>query len=114
MRPPGAAGGVVTIRSQHEDRDRGEVRPVTVEQAVRAAQEILSGAGASLSPSKVARLCRDFLRVDPPSTFRAFLIRNAGPAVSSLPRPSNRHGLEWVDNTGNTAVNNVMQAGGVR
>lgn len=94
-------------RSHHEDRAGGEARPETTEAAIRTAHELLAAAGVTLSASKVTRLCRDFLRADPPCTFRTYLSRNAAPAVASLALPSRRHGLEWVDPTGNTAVHNV-------
>lgn len=94
-------------RSHHEDRAQGEARPQTTEQAVRIAHELLTAAGVTLSPSKVSKLCRDFLRADPPCTFRTYLSRNAAPAVASLALPSRRHGLEWVDPTGNTAASNA-------
>lgn len=98
-------------RSNHEDRGRGEVRPETAEQANREAHRILAAAGVRLSPSKVTRLCRDYLAANPPCTFRTYLARNAAPAVASAPLPPRRHGVEWVDPTGNTAVRNVMAGG---
>lgn len=94
-------------RSHHEDRAEGEARPETTEQAVRLAHELLAAAGVTLSASKVTRLCRDFLRAEPPCTFRTYLSRNAAPAVASLPLPPRRRGLEWVDPTGETAARNV-------
>ncbi|WP_433956007.1 hypothetical protein [Janibacter indicus] len=94
-------------RLNHESRIKGEDRPQTVEQAVRVAHELLTAVGVTLSPSKVTRLCRDFLRTNPPCTFRTYLARNAAPAVASLPLAPSRHGLEWVDPTGETATRNV-------
>lgn len=85
----------------------GDVRPQSTEEAVRLAHTILSDAGVNLPPSKIARLCRDYLRVVPPISFRAYLVRNARPSVASLPRPTNRHGVEWLDPTGDTATANV-------
>lgn len=94
--------------SSHEDRTEGEVRPCTAQEAVRQAHSILSGAGVTLAPSKVSRLARDFLRADPPCTFRSYMIRNAGASVGSLIAPGVRHhGIEWADPTGETAARNV-------
>lgn len=94
-------------RLKHESRTEGEDRPETTEQAVRAAHELLTAVGVTLSPSKITRLCRDFPHTDPPCTFRTYLARNAAPAVASLPLAPSRHGLEWVDPTGETATRNV-------
>lgn len=101
-------------RLNHESRTEGEDRPETAEQAVRLANELLASVGVKLSPSKVSTLCRGFLRTNPPCTFRDYLARNAAPAVATLPMPPRRHGLEWVDPTGETATRNVdRERGGV-
>ncbi|MFF5323943.1 hypothetical protein ACFY2Y_09465 [Janibacter hoylei] len=94
-------------RLNHESRTEGEDRPETAEQAVRLAHELLGRAGVTLSPSKVSRLARDYIAARPPCTFRTYIARNAAPAVATLPLPSRRHGLEWVDPTGETATRNV-------
>lgn len=99
-------------REKHEARGWGEVRPGNVEAAVRMAHSILAAAGVQLSPSKVNRLARDFVRTDPPCTFRTYLSRNVA-AVRSLPAlPARRGAVEWLDPTGETAVHNVLRAGG--
>ena len=83
------------------------MRPGNAEAAVRMAHSILAAAGVQLSPSKVNRLARDFVRTDPPCTFRAYLSRNVA-AVRSLPLlPARRGAVEWVDVTGETASHNV-------
>lgn len=99
-----------TIRQRDEGREQGEVRPETVEQAVRQAHTILAGAGVGLAPSKIARLSRDYLQSQPPCSFRSYLIRNAAPSLTSLLLPVSRHGLQWVDPTGETAARNVDAA----
>lgn len=98
-------------RSKHEDRTEGEVRPQTVEQAIRDAHGILASAGVRLGVSKVTRLARDFIRLQPPVTFATYLARNTASSVDAIStRPNNRHGIEWADPTGETAVRNVMEA----
>lgn len=97
-------------RPNHEGRNEDEVRPQTVEQAIRDAHGILAGAGVRLSPSKVARLARDFIRKAPPLSFATYLTRNTGTSLGSIPyAPGNRHRIMWADPTGDTAVQNVMQ-----
>ena len=94
-------------RPNHEGRTEGEVRPGSVEQAIRQAHSILAGAGVALSPSKVTRLCRDFIRTSPPCTFRTYIARNARSVpVRSLPG-GGRVPAWQLDPTGNTAVHNV-------
>jgi len=97
-----------SIRSKYEDRDKGEVRPESVEQAIRLAHDLLRSVGASVAPSKVTRLCRDYMTADPTGSFRSYVIRNVRAQVISLPLPSTRgHGIEWADPTGETACHNV-------
>lgn len=98
-------------RSKHEGRTEGEVRPQTVEQAIRDAHGILAGAGVRLGVSKVTRLARDFIRLQPQVTFATYLAQNTASSVAAIStRSNNRHGIEWADPTGETAVHNVMEA----
>lgn len=87
--------------SHHEDRAKGEVRPKTVEQAVRVAHELLTAAGVTLSPSKVSRLCRSYVTAAPRMPFRVFLANNL------RSEPLARRLLVGTDPTGNAAAWNV-------
>lgn len=107
----GASPAAQSIRPSHEGREGDSETPHTVEAAIRLAHGILTAAGVALSSSKVTRLSRDYMTARPPVSFRAYVVRNARGNVASLPLPVARHGVEWLDPTGDTAVRNVMGGG---
>lgn len=47
-----------------------------VEPLLREAHAFLAAGGVAAGPSKVSRLCRDFLRANPPCSLPAYLVRN--------------------------------------
>lgn len=88
-------------RGKHETRRPGEVRPLTVEAAIREAHKILSGVGVVVAPAKVAKLARSYVTAAPPCSLASFLSRAVVPVASSpLPR---RRPVWQLDPTYDTA-----------
>lgn len=97
------------IRPHHEGRDRGTVAP-TVETLLRETHAALDRAGLTLAPSRVTRLCRDYVNTVAGKgvSFGAYL------ANAVTLDASQRHAfdsvyyrLTYADPTGETAVRNV-------
>lgn len=97
------------IRSNHEDRDRGRSAP-SVETLLRETQTQLDRAGIRMSPSKVNRLCRDYVNIVAGKgvSFGAFLA-NAVVLDASQRRAFDAvyYRLTYTDPTGETAARNV-------
>lgn len=98
-----------TIRSNHEDRGQGQSVP-TVEALLRETHAVLAASSVRLSPSKVARLCRDYVNLVAGKgvPFGAYLAN-----AVMLDRDQRRtfdalyYRLSHADPTGETAVRNV-------
>lgn len=73
------------IRSNHEDRDQDQTVP-TVETLTRETHGMLERTGVRLSPSRVGRLCRDYVNIVATKgvSFGAYLAN----AVALTVRPS--------------------------
>lgn len=97
------------IRSNHEDRGQRPDVP-TVETLLRETHATLDRAGIRMSPSKVTRLCRDYVNTvaDKGVSFGAFLA-NAVVLDASHRREFDEvyYRLTYVDPTGETAVRRV-------
>lgn len=92
---------------------RTETAAGTAEDLIRYAHRLLTQWGLSASPSRVARLCRDYHRhAAPRIPFEHYLLNNAD--LSALQRFSIRNAVGVVDETGETAAHQVDRDRGVR
>lgn len=101
------------IRSNHEDRGTGADAP-SVEHLIRETHRLLGRAGVALSPSKVTRLCRDYVNsvADKGVPFGAFLANTVTlDAQDRRAFDSVYYRLTYSDPTGETAVRRVMNGG---
>lgn len=103
-----------SIRSSYEDRDQYRGAP-SVESLIRETHALLNHTAMRLSPSKVVRLCRDYVRkvADKGVPFGTFLA-NAVTLDASQRRAFDvvYYRLSYADPTGESAVRNVVNAGG--
>lgn len=97
------------IRSRHEDRGSGSLP--TVEQLIRDTHRVIENCHLRTSPSKVTRLCRDYVNyvAGKGISFGVYL----GNAVTLTAEQQRRfdaayYSLTYADPTGETAVRHVM------
>lgn len=97
------------IRSNHEDRDRVRSVPA-VEPLLRETHAVLANCSVRMSPSKVTRLCRDYVNIVAARgvPFGAYLA-NAVAMTADESRQFDEayYRLTYADPTGETAVRNV-------
>ncbi len=101
------------IRSNHEDRDRGGSAP-SVEKLIRETHLALGSAGVCMSPSKVTRLCREYVsRVAGKGVPFGAYLANAVALDADRRRAfdSLYYRLSYADPTGETAVRRVLRGG---
>lgn len=103
-----------TIRSNHEGRGRGESLP-SVELLIRETHAALGRSGVRLSPSKVSRLCRDYVNIVAGKgvSFGVYLA-NAVALDAAQRRTFDAvyYRLTYADPTGEAAVRNLARRGG--
>ncbi|GAA3667109.1 hypothetical protein FB459_1266 [Yimella lutea] len=101
------------IRSNHEDRDQDQTVP-TVETLTRETHGMLERTGVRLSPSRVGRLCRDYVNIVATKgvSFGAYLA-NAVALTGATQHEfdSVYYRLCYSDPTGESAVRRVLRGG---
>lgn len=101
------------IRPLHEGRGQKPGAP-TVESLIRDTSAVLERIGVSMAPSKVIRLCRDYINIVANKDI-AFVdyLANAVTLNASQRRAFDEeyYRLTHADPTGETAVRNVMRGG---
>jgi len=100
-----------TIRPYHEGRDQKTGVP-TVETLIRQTSAVLERIGVSMAPSKVIRLCRDYVNIVAGKNivFGDYLA-NAVTLNASQRRAFDEeyYRLSYADPTGERAVRNVLR-----